>query len=105
MLVVLKSFGINLGKLPGDQFANDVVRDLTTNKECDTKQMHRIFNTKTWEYLKYEDNVYVNVLIDSRKKQGNPEHSDTKIVFMWKLIEVRSQNNASKCGIFHCSAN
>ena len=47
VLVVLKSFGIILGKLSGDQFANDVIRELATNNERDTKQMSRIFNTKT----------------------------------------------------------
>ena len=47
VFVVLKSFGIILSKLPGDQFENDVIRELTANKELDTKQIYRIFNTNT----------------------------------------------------------
>ena len=35
-----------MGKLPCNQFANDVNRELTTNKERDTKQRNRIFNTE-----------------------------------------------------------
>ena len=40
-------FGKILGKLLVDQFANDVIGELTTNRERDTKQMYEIFNTKT----------------------------------------------------------
>ena len=40
-------FGKILGKFLVDLFANDVIRELTANKERDMKQMYKIFNTKT----------------------------------------------------------
>ena len=57
IIITNARFGKNLGKLHVDQFANDVICDLSTNKERDTKQMYKIFNTKTSEYLKCKDNV------------------------------------------------